>query len=149
MRAFQSIEEIKSYENMFYAGRQATAYYYGVCLSDPNLLPKNTTFRVRDILECHEDLEHTYLIRIFTVFERTIRQHYVEQIVRRNRHPHVKFVLDRVASNCYVRSDVHERAHKVREFRNSLVHGGATIALTFSEARSYLCTFLSNLPRGW
>lgn len=147
MRAFQSIEEIKSYENMFYAGRGATAYYHKVCLLDPNLLPRDTSVRVRDILDCHEDLEYTYLIRIFAVFERTIRQYYVENI--RNRHPHVKYVLDRVASNCYVPSDVLERVHKVREFRNFLVRGGETIALTFSEARSYLCRFLYNLPRDW
>jgi hypothetical protein len=57
--------------------------------------------------------------------------------------------MDRVALRCNIPVDRLVQAQVVREFRNTLVHGGSGESVTLGDARSYLCKFLSNLPREW
>jgi len=140
--------EIKSCEQMCDAGRAATEYFLRVCDSDPSQMPKEMTFSVSDIRACHEDLERTYLVRLFALFEATIRDYWGRGCGKKS-HPLVGTLLDRIASRCYMRYDVLSNAHVVRNYRNLLVHGGVAKPVTLSEARGHLCTFLSYLPREW
>jgi len=148
MKTQDRILQIKSCEQMCYAGKAATAHFHKICHSGPSQLSKELTFRLHDIRECHEDLEKTYLVRLFAVFEVTVRDYWREGCGRKS-HPLVRTLLDRVASQSFMQYDVLSNAHAVRDYRNFLVHGGAAISLTLSEARGYLCTFLSYLPREW
>ena len=148
MKIQDRILQIKSCEQMCYAGKAATAFFHKICYSDPSRIPKESTFRLHDIRECHEDLEKTYLIRLFALFEVTVRNYWREGCHRKS-HPFMSTLLDRVASHCYMQFDVLSNTHAVRDYRNVLVHGGTAKSLTFSEARGYLCTFLSYLPREW
>lgn len=148
MKTQDRILEIKSCEQMCLAGRAATAYFYKICHADPSQMPKELPFSLQDIRECHDDLEQTYLIRLFALFEVTVRDYWRKSRGRQS-HPLVKTLLDRVASQCYMQYDVLSNAHIVREYRNFLVHGGAATIVTLSESRGYLCTYLSFLPREW
>ncbi len=148
MNTHKIIQQIRSCESMCKAGKAATAYFLEVCRSDPSHVPSTGDFRVRDIRACHDDLERTYLVRMFAIFEVTLREFW-DRAARRRSHPSVNRLMDRVALRCNVAIDHLERAHSVRGFRNTLIHGGASEFVTLADARSYLCGFLSNLPREW
>jgi hypothetical protein len=148
MKTHEIIWQIRSCESMCKAGKAATAHFLAVCLSDPTRIPSTGNFRMRDIRACHNDLEETYLIRMFAVFEAALREFW-ERVARRRSHPAVKLLMDRIALQCNVSMDHLARAHSVRDFRNALVHRGRCESVTLGDARSYLCRFLSNLPREW
>jgi len=148
MKRQETIQQLDSCQSMCEAGRAATAYFLEVCRSDASRIVEIGSFRVRDICACHDDLERTYLVRMFAVFEVALRGFWRRGVGRRS-HPHVSQLMDSVASRCHMRFDHLDRAHRVREFRNTLVHGGGSRSLALAEAKSYLCKFLSNLPREW
>jgi hypothetical protein len=85
---------------------------------------------------------------MFALFETTLREFW-ERAAQRRTHPTVNRLMDRIALRCNMTVDHLARAHSVREFRNTLVHGGTSQGVTLGDARSYLCRFLSNLPREW
>jgi hypothetical protein len=146
MNTYEIIQQIRSCEGMCKAGKAATAYFLGVCRSDPSHVPSTGDFRVRDIRACHDDLERTYLVRMFAIFEVTLREFW-DRAARKRSHPSVNRLMDRIALRCNVALDRLARAHSVRSFRNTLIHGGTSESVTLADARSYLCGFLSNLPR--
>jgi hypothetical protein len=148
MKTHEVIQQIRSCESMCEAGKAATSYFLRLCRSDPSRIPSMGNFRVRDIRACHDDLEHTYLVRMFAVFETALREFW-ERAGRRQSHPPVNRLMDRIAVRCNMATDHLARAHSVREFRNTLVHGGTRESVTLGDARSYLCRFLSNLPHDW
>ena len=148
MNTDEIILQIRSCESMCEAGRAATAHFLQVCQSDPLRIPSVGRFRLRDIRDCHDDLERTYLVRMFAVFEITLREFW-ERVAGRRSHPSVTLLMDRIASRCRIPDHHLTLAHAVREFRNTLVHGGGRRTLALGEARSHLCRFLANLPREW
>jgi hypothetical protein len=148
MKTREIIQQLKSCESMCEAGRAATSYFLRVCRSDTSHIPRIGSFRLRDIRACYDDLECTYLIRIFAVFEMALREFWTSAMGRRSR-PTARQFMDAVALRCSVPVDHLVRAHGVRESRNVLVHGGEGRSVALTEARSSLCRFLSSLPREW
>ncbi|MBM4029538.1 MAG: hypothetical protein FJ280_29690 [Planctomycetes bacterium] len=148
MKTDEIIRQIRSCESMCEAGRAATAYFLEVCRSDPSLIPPTGNSRLRDIHACHDDLERTYLVRMFAIIEMALREFWRRAAARRS-HPAVNRLMDRIALRCNIAVDHRTRAQSVRGFRNTLVHGGTGKSVTLGDARSYLCGFLSNLPRDW
>jgi len=138
---------ITSCEKMCHAGKAATSYYYSVFNETQQAIEK-PLFSIGDILKCNSDLAATYIVRIYSEFEVTLRSYWEKGMGKRTR-PCAEVLYDRVASRVYVRSDVLDNVHTVREYRNSLVHGGPATPVTLGEARKYLCTYISNLPREW
>jgi hypothetical protein len=103
----------------------------------------------RDVVNASRDLEGTYFIRLFAEFETGLRQ-YWETVS--NTHPKTKDLLDSLAARCRIGDDQRDNAHRVREYRNSLVHereDEEVDAIGIAEGRGYLCTFFSFLPREW
>jgi len=103
----------------------------------------------RDLTRAAEDLEGTYLTRMFAEFETGLRQ-YWETIS--DTHPKTKDLLDSLAARCRMGNDQRGNAHRVREYRNSLTHEREdedVDPIPIAEARGYLCTFFSFLPREW
>jgi hypothetical protein len=124
----------------------ATRYYYATCLRE--FTAKETAFSLGDIRECQEDLEPTYLVRIYAEFEMTLRDFW-RRGLGKGTQPDAKVLMNRIASHQHMRTDTLESAHAVRNFRNALVHGGLAPPITIDEAKKYLCQFLSDLPRHW
>ena len=107
---------------------------------------------VADIYAADRNLDATYLIRMFSVFERAIFSYWrllpgndirdVEGDVR----------LEEVGAACVILQDVIDRAQAVRVHRNNLVHGRIEehyASMSFEEARANVLTYLSKLPEQW
>ena len=148
MKTRDAIERLKACESMYEAGRAATTYFFNICESDPSHIPSAAGFRVQDILACRNDLEHTYLIRMFAFFEATLRTFWQQHSGKKSSQT-VYRLMNRIASQRYMPFSLLNNAHGVREFRNTLIHGGTSKAVGLAEARSHLCRFLSNLPQEW
>jgi hypothetical protein len=60
-------------------------------------------------------------------------------------------LLDSVASRLHIPHEQLQNAHKVRDYRNNLVHElfEESEPMTIAEARGHLCRFFGFLPRNW
>jgi hypothetical protein len=149
MRIQDRFDAIKSCEKMARAGKAAAMdCYQRLRRGDSDIVRADCGFTISDIWDCSQDLEKTYLIRVFAEFEVTLRDLW-RNCARRRTKPPVETLVNKIASHYYVRTDVLNRAHAVREYRNSLIHGGLAIPVTLGAARKYLCEFLGHLPRQW
>src|SRR5262249_24435924 len=112
----------------------------------PTIVQRNLEHR--DIIAASTNLEGTYVIRLFAEFETGARQYWG---AIRPTDPRTADLLDPLAARCGIPDTQRDNAHRVREYRNALVHeredqpGIVPIAV----ARSYLCHFFSFLPSRW
>lgn len=137
---------LKRIECFCLAAKAATAFYLSECVANRTTLTPGIT--PKDVRDCHRELEDTHLVRLFASFENSLRAFWFGPMGKTT-HPQVKAIMNKVAARQFVRGDVLSKAHAVREYRNAVVHGGSALPVTLAEARSYLCTYLSNLPREW
>jgi hypothetical protein len=96
-------------------------------------------------------LEITYVVRAFTTFEATLRELWGHAFHRKTE-PTIRVLIDALASATgLIPYRVIERAHEVREFRNSIVHLNAIQSPPQSLGQSIhaLRTYLSFMPRQW
>lgn len=137
---------LKQVVNQAQAAAEALRHYQGACESGQADLP--SALRLSDLRSCLEDVEGTYLIRLFASFEATLRRYWSGPLGRKTR-PQAKHLVDRVAAHRKMPHDVLTAADRARSFRNALVHGGVAPPMTLAEARRALCVYLSYLPRDW
>ena len=115
--------------------------------ADPSILnlPK---IGLNEIRRCGLTQEATYLIRLFAVFESNLRDIW-EQAFQRDTHPKAEDLIDGCAARQGVPNDMRTNDHRVRLYRNSLVHGGEATRVIIGDARKYFCTFLGRMPPEW
>ena len=116
---------------------------------DLTILPHNS--KPKDVHRTVETLPTTYLVRLFTIFEAGLRQFWRDGLQRATQPP-MRDLIDGVASACGIDYSYLDHAHRVREFRNALVHerdDEADEAFTIGEARRHLTRFFSYLPPDW
>jgi hypothetical protein len=102
---------------------------------------------IRDSLE---NLEPTYVLRLFAEFEAVVRNYWESVRPGRSRRTRMELLLDRVAARRYMPAGVLSDAHDVREFRNRIVHDRVRAAtLSFQDCKRQLAVFISYLPRQW
>ena len=148
MKQQQVMKNISSCFQFYDAARQATTYYHTACQKRPGLLIK-ASISLNDIYESNNDLEKTYIIRIFAEFEKALRDYYKNGMTRPRR-PNVEVLMERVASNCYVHADVLRDADSVRDYRNGLIHDShECLEIPIRITKSYLGKYLSFLPQNW
>jgi hypothetical protein len=115
--------------------------------SDPRVLA-DTELTGTDLRMCRRSLESTYFVRMFAVFEEALRD--VRRVVYRRRSPiRTHDLIQQCAARQHVRYDDLLRAHRVREHRNTIVHGGKTTPIPLPQARQWLCTFFGWMPPQW
>jgi len=104
-----------------------------------------------DIRECRRNIEHTYVVRVFAVFEWILREMWANVFHRRTNPRMVDLINGVAAARKFVNQQLVQNVHAVREYRNTLVHVGAPSAppVTLAECGRYLKAFLSELPREW
>jgi hypothetical protein len=92
-----------------------------------------------DYRNFRDNLESTYLIRLFAEFEAAFHQ---------ATSPRMRDLIDSLAARCLISPEWRDRVHDVRGYRNALVHeGGEDVqAIGLREACSELCRFFSGLP---
>ena len=101
-----------------------------------------------------DNLDATYILRIYAEFEAAIRDYWLTYLGHTTRPPMFQLVNTAIPNQRFSR-DVIEKADEVREYRNSLVHdpedlsGSGTSRFTLHEAKRHLCTYLSRLDPEW
>ena len=118
-------------------------------IHDPALL-KSMGLERADLAGFESNLDVTYLIRIFAVFEAVLRNFWTLGI-QRNTSPNTTDLLNAIAARRGVSADVLDEAHRVRQFRNSVVHEGseAIVSVTAERASHILARFIGRLPPQW
>jgi hypothetical protein len=103
-----------------------------------------------DYQNFRNNLEPTYLMRLFAEFEAGLRQAW-ELAFLRTTTPSVRDLIDSLAAQCSIPQGWCSRAHEVRKYRNALVHEGGddAQAIGMREACGDLCQFFSRLPHNW
>ncbi len=114
--------------------------------------PVNTT--VGDLLTANENLEGTYLIRLWAEFETAVRSYYAWLIHDADNRIGTHDLINTVAGvrrGRAVSEDVRRAVHAVRNYRNTLVHArdDPTQAVAITDARHNLNAFLCKLPETW
>jgi hypothetical protein len=106
--------------------------------------------QVADFHNFRDNLEPTYLIRLFAEFEAGLREAWVRALGQATS-PRMQDLIDSVAARRLVPAPWRAAAHEVRAYRNALVHeGGADVApIGLAEACGHLCRFFSYLPPDW
>ncbi len=94
-------------------------------------------------------LEVTYLLRLYAEYEGILMDYWLGGMRRRTR-PQMKVLMDRIASNQTMSAGNLFDAHRVRDFRNDIVHHNVRDPrLTFRDCASRLGTYLRWLPVRW
>ena len=108
---------IKAVEREYMAVRQAIDWFRESVRGDPTILRGD--LRPKEIVPASENLEGTYVIRLFAQFETGLRQYW---LTFRDTHPKTEDLLNGMATREKIPYDHLENAHAVREYRNNLVH---------------------------
>jgi hypothetical protein len=138
---------IKAVEREYQAVRLAIDYFHVAVRRNPLLLKGDV--RPRDIGIASNQLEGTYVMRIFAQFETGLREYWATV---RKTHPKVEALLNNLARDFKIPFDYLEKTHAVRKFRNYLVHERdveAVVPIPITDVRSALQIFFKYLPPEW
>lgn len=115
--------------------------------ADPTILADQNLSNA-DARSCRENIEKTYFVRIFAVFEEGLRD--IRKTLYGKRGAIMTYdLVQQCASRQRVPHDQLRKAHAVREYRNAIVHGGAAAPVPLSLANTWLCLFFNRMPREW
>ena len=105
--------------------------------------------RPRDLRNAADNLQATYVVRLYAVFEAALRSYWTAEV--RATRPLAEVLIDRLADRLSVPQSETDQVHEVREARNDVVHesGEWVMPLTLAEVRGRLQTFLKRLPEEW
>jgi hypothetical protein len=98
------------------------------------------------------NLGATYLIRMFSVFERAVASFWRSLPGNGGREVAGDILLEEVGVACRILTDIIRNAQEVRIHRNNLVHGRTEDhagAMHFESCRADLQTYLQKLPERW
>jgi hypothetical protein len=106
-----------------------------------------------EIYSADNHLEATYIIRIYSVFERAVSSFWNFISGDEDVDPiHGDALLDEVGLARHIDEDVTQAAQQVRIHRNNLVHGKLDVhaaMMTIEDANRDLLTYLDRLPATW
>lgn len=145
--AFAWMARLKAVEREYNTTRLGMDRLHQQATDDPNVLMGD--LRLRDILAVLDRLEGTYLVRLFSEFETALR-HFLRFLKLRQPNS-TETLVNKVRDRVGIPHDLAKDVHKVREYRNTLVHDVEEPAdpVTIREATRYCSTFLSWLQRTW
>lgn len=118
-RRFDWHERIKAAEREYWAARIAVGRLSAEVARDVSVLGSGPS--PRDFRSADENLEGTYLVRMFAEFETGVRA-YWSTIRPRARGVSAEVLLARVGDRCGIPVNLIQDAHTVRMFRNKLLH---------------------------
>lgn len=116
----------------------------------PDLLKNDPIARER-LRRAHENLEGTYIIRLFAAFEAALRSYTLAK--HPNRRTNAANMIDEIGGKHGhgIQMGIRERAHGVRQVRNYWAHESdeSPGSMTIDEARARLQAYLSELDDDW
>jgi hypothetical protein len=116
---------------------------------DPTILPEG--IQPKDVTHTAGTLVATYFVRLFAVFEAGLRRYWRDGLDR-DTQPPMHDLLDGIASAREIDHQFLAAAHRVREFRNTLIHEQdeePEESFTIGQGRRHLARFFSHLPPNW
>lgn len=149
MKRQERLDRIRAVEREYLAAQAALGLLGDALRADPSFL-RTAGLRPADARNLSENLEATYLVRMFAEFEAGLRDAW-KNYFRRRSAVRTRDLLDRIAALRAVPTDYLDNPHAVRRYRNALVHEEAESAepIPVARARSYLGSFFSRLPLDW
>lgn len=145
--AFNWMGRIKTVEREYRAIRFGTDRLIAELAIDPTILIQEV--RRPDIKTAAGHLEGTYIVRVFSEFE-TALGHFTSAFgIPRPRT--ARALIERVRSRGRISQADTDAVHRVREYRNVLVHerSAAATPVSIRETVAFLCTFLSRVQGIW
>jgi hypothetical protein len=151
----QWIERIKAVEVEYLVATLAVMVLRDRLSMEPYILAQHL-HELADLERMEDNLESTYFVRLYAVFEAALRDCW-RLAFNRITQPPVRDLLDGIGSARRVESKVLLAAQRVRAFRNALVHEQDEMpeeTFTIAQARRHLTHFSSyrdspRLPIGW
>ena len=144
---YEWLDRVKEVEREHTAVRFAADYLLLAVQEGQVELEHN--LKQRNIIQSSERLQGTYIIRLFSEFELALELFLRSKEIKI---PHTaKPLINRVAARIGFSGDILTNAHRVRMYRNQLVHNRdeAEQQMTIRQATSYLCTFLGRSSENW
>jgi hypothetical protein len=148
------MDRIKGAEREYYAVAHAVAHHRPGVQAGDIVLPPATS--LRDLVAAADQLEPTYLIRVWAEFEtalRSYRRHLTGDPDDRIGTESLINWTAGVRQGRAISEDIRDDVHEVREYRNSLVHErddqDPPAAVAIDVARRRLNTYLQKLPERW
>jgi len=138
---------IKDVEREFRAMESAGERLRDSVARDPTIAM--TDPRVQMIGDARSNLEGTYLVRLYAVFENGIREYWMT-VVRPTKPP-MEVLLKSIASKRRIQHELSQPVDEVRTYRNSIVHDHSEqfLPIRLSDARRRLCMYFSRMPYDW
>ena len=151
-RRFDWHEHLKEVENEYKAARLASDRFWAQVVADPSILGDASPARA-NLRAAVQNLEGTYLVRLFAAFEAALRSYDRARHNDRNRKEDAAVLIDSIGGrkgqgiSTSVRSD----AQTVRRVRNRWAHEDDASAeeLDIKAAAPRLHKFLAWLPEEW
>jgi hypothetical protein len=151
------IDRVKVAERESLVVVDAIARYREAAVAGTTQMPRGTS--PRDVVAAAEQVESTYLIRMWAEFESALRSYRRSVTGHRQDRMQTRNLIDwtagvkRSPQSRSISADVRDGVHEVREYRNSLVHErddqASPPAVAIGEARKRLNTLLHSLPFEW
>ena len=148
----QRIEWIAAVAKEYLAAKSAADLLNEKLTADPDYGTRHR-WDARDGASFRDNLEATYLIRLYAEFEAGLRDYWTNHL-NRPTHPPMAQLLQSLADQ-RVSTDRLEDAYAVREYRNFLVHAESDDPppdlriFTVAEAKQHLCYFFGRLDPDW
>jgi hypothetical protein len=139
---------IKGVEYEYLATHLGLVRLEAAARSEPAIL--ESVGGLRSLSNAILNVEATYLCRMFAEFENAIQSLWVT--IRKNgRRLRAMVLIDRIGSHRKIAPDLIERVHRVREYRNRLVHESESDAgpVSIQDARGFLNKYLATVPEAW
>ncbi|CAN5403385.1 hypothetical protein BH10PLA2_BH10PLA2_14850 [soil metagenome] len=151
-RRFDWHEHVKNVEGEYRAARIALDRLISLSVTSPHLFILDKKSR-RYLRAAGNNLEGTYLVRLFAAFEAALRSY---DRARHNdpfRDEKASTLIDTIGGRRGqgISSKIREGAHAVRRVRNYWAHENTEIPekMTLTRARAILESFLAWLPEEW
>lgn len=143
----QRLERMRDVEREYLAALAAIELLAEKLREDPAWGAEHD-WRAGDAVRLQDNLEDTYLIRVFAEFESGLRSIWR---ARRRTHPRTRDMIDSLATQRVSAAGL-QGTHNVREYRNWLVHEDIDDApehVDLRQATRNLCIFFSGMPENW
>jgi hypothetical protein len=150
-RRFDWHEHIAGVWGEYRAARAAVDRLRAAVVSPPDLLKKDPVAR-EYLSRADENLEGTYIVRLFAAFEAALRTFDRAKHNDPSRDTKAAVMIDEIGGKRGrgIQSGIREGAHRVRRVRNYWAHEeDVPDPITVDEARRLLQTYLRELPEEW
>ena len=145
----ERIKRIKDVEKEYQVAIIARGVLGAELDKNPSTLRKEGLTRA-DFDGFTNNLQATYLIRIFAEFESGLRE-YWKALSKKKTRPQVSDLIKSISSKRKVDIKEIENVENVQNYRNKLVHDEQkeAQAVNIKDARKSLCAFVRRLPEDW